>query len=60
MDILRLIKHSDLIVEYDDGENSNLFDFREPKNVAPGQPVPLFGGGLTSGQCTLLYQQQKV
>ena len=28
---LRLIKHSDLIVEYDDGEDSNLFDFGEPE-----------------------------
>jgi hypothetical protein len=37
MGILRLFKDSDLIVEYDDGEDSNLFDFREPKNAALGQ-----------------------
>ena len=37
---LRLIKHSDLIVEYDDGEGSNLFDFGEPESPAFSQPAP--------------------
>ena len=30
----RLINHSDLIVEYNEGEDSNLFDFGEPENEA--------------------------
>jgi hypothetical protein len=34
MSVLRLFKDSDLIVEYDDGEDRNLLDFREPKNGA--------------------------
>ena len=32
MGILRLIKDSDIIVECDDREDRNLFDFRKPKN----------------------------
>jgi len=60
MCILRLIQDSDLIVEYDGGEYSNLFDFGEPKNVALGQRGPLLSRGLTSGQCTPLHQQRKV
>jgi len=38
MGILRLIKYSDLIVEYNDGKNSNLFDICKPKYVV--SPVP--------------------
>ena len=60
MSILGLIKHSDLIVEYNDGESSNLFDFGEPKNVALGQPGPLISGGLTSGQYIPLHQLRKL
>jgi hypothetical protein len=60
MGILRLIKHSDLIVEYDDGEDSNLFDFGEPKNAGIGQRGPLISGGRTSGQCMPLHLQRKV
>ena len=44
MGILRLFKDSDLIVEYDDGERRNFFDFREPKS-ALGQRCPSISGG---------------
>ena len=57
---LRLIKHSDLVVEYDNGEDSNLFNFGEPKNAAPGQPNPLISGALASDQYTPVNQQRMV
>jgi len=38
MGILRLIKYSGLIVEYNDGKDSKLFDFCEPMYVV--SPVP--------------------
>ena len=60
MGILRLIKHSDLIVEYNEGEDSNLFDFGEPENAAIGQPTPLICGAHTSGQYIPVHQQRKV
>jgi hypothetical protein len=41
MGIPRLIKHSDLVVEYNDGKDSNLFDFREPR-VRGGSARSLF------------------
>src|SRR5258708_11211553 len=44
MGILRLFKDSDLIVEYDDGERRNFFNFREPKS-ALGQRCPSISGG---------------
>ncbi len=44
---LRLIKHSDLIVAYDEGEYNNLFDFGEPENAAIDQHSPLVGGSST-------------
>ena len=57
---LRLIRHSDLILEYDDGESSNLFDFGEPEKAALGQPTsPLISGTLTSDQYMPLNQQRK-
>ena len=64
MGILRLFKHSDLVVEYNDRENSDLFDFGEPENAALGQPNSLISGALsgalTSGQCTPLPRRRKV
>ncbi len=57
---LRLIEYSDLVVEYDDGEDGNLFNFGEPDNAALGQPRPLVSGTFTSGQCMPLHQQRKV
>ena len=60
MGILGLVKYGDLIVENNDGENSDLFNFGKPENAALGQPNSLITGELTFGQCMLLYQQRKV
>ena len=60
MIVLGLVKYGDLIVEYNDGENSDLFNFGKPENAALGQPNSLIIGGLTSGQYMPLHQQRKV
>lgn len=39
--VLRLFKYIDPIVEYDEGEDRNLFDFREPRKVLMNQRIPL-------------------
>ena len=56
----RLIKHSDLIVEYYDGEGGDLFDFGEPENTALCQSNPLISGTLTSDQYISVHQQRMV
>ena len=60
MGILRLFEDRNLIVEHDDGEHCNLFDFREPETVTPGQRCPSISGELTSDRCISLDQQRKV
>jgi hypothetical protein len=57
--ILRLFEDGDPIVEGDDGEDRNLFDFREPKDPAFGRRCPSIRGGLTSDQYTPLHPQRK-
>ena len=48
--ILRLIKDSDLIVEHDEGEDRNLFNFREPNNAALVSAVFRSMGDLPSAK----------
>ena len=62
MSILRLFEDSDPVVEYDDREHCNLFDFREPKDAALSQrrPTLMLSRVLTSVQGMPLHQQRKV
>jgi hypothetical protein len=54
--ILGLFKDSDPVVENDEGEDCNLFNFREPAKVAFGGGCPSITGELTSDRCMPLHQ----